>query len=156
MINVTASAEDYLSKYFENQSWILRLAPVYKKDFLLNIMRRTKILNFNYKIGSGNCKLSLCNIKNITTTVENILLNKVPYGVYIISDPLNYSYNDLLKWRKDLKYTDPFGDFDFLFSAAYYGEKILEYPVHYKARIYGKTQISRFRDGFKLMVYFMS
>tara|TARA_X000000368_G_scaffold108809_1_gene84652 strand:- start:13963 stop:15285 length:1323 start_codon:yes stop_codon:yes gene_type:complete len=61
----------------------------------------------------------------------------------------------LLKWRKDLNYTDPFGDFDFLFSAAYYGEKILEYPVHYKARIYGKTQISRFRDGFKLMVYFI-
>ena len=49
---------------------------------------------------------------------------------------------------------DPFGDFDFLFSAAYYGEKISEYPVHYKARIYGKTQINRFRDGFKLIYYF--
>ena len=24
----------------------------------------------------------------------------LPAGVYIISDPLNYSYNDLLKWRK--------------------------------------------------------
>lgn len=61
----------------------------------------------------------------------------------------------LLSWRKELNYSDPFGDFDFLFSAAYFGEKILEYPVHYKARVYGETQISRFSDGFKLIVYFM-
>jgi hypothetical protein len=62
--------------------------------------------------------------------------------------------NRIISWRKDLNSLDPFGDFDFLFSAAYYGEKISEYPVHYKARIYGKTQINRFRDGFKLIYYF--
>jgi len=62
--------------------------------------------------------------------------------------------NRIISWRKDLNNLDPFGDFDFLFSAAYYGEKISEYPVHYKARIYGKTQINRFRDGFKLIYYF--
>ena len=62
--------------------------------------------------------------------------------------------NKLMNWRKDLNNLDPFGDFDFIFSAAYYGEKISEYPVHYKARIYGKTQINRFRDGFKLIYYF--
>ena len=55
----------------------------------------------------------------------------------------------ILEWRKDLNYLDPFGDFDFLFSAAYCGEKIVEYPVHYKARVYGETQIRRYRDGFK-------
>ena len=63
--------------------------------------------------------------------------------------------NKLMNWRKDLNNLDPFGDFDFIFSAAYYGEKISEYPVHYKARIYGKTQINRFRDGFKLIYYFL-
>jgi hypothetical protein len=62
--------------------------------------------------------------------------------------------NRIISWRKDLNSLDPFGDFDFLFSAAYYGEKNSEYPVHYKARIYGKTQINRFRDGFKLIYYF--
>jgi len=61
----------------------------------------------------------------------------------------------LKKWRKELGELDPFGDFDFLFSAAYYGEKILEYPVHYKARVYGETQINRFRDGLKLIFYFL-
>ena len=61
----------------------------------------------------------------------------------------------ILLWRKELNKLDPFGDFDFLFSAAFYGEKIVEYPVHYKARVYGKTQINRFRDGFKLIIYFI-
>ena len=63
--------------------------------------------------------------------------------------------DNIYEWRNKLNQLDPFGDFDLIFSAAYCGEKILEYPVHYKARIYGTTQINRFRDGFKLAVYFI-
>ena len=61
----------------------------------------------------------------------------------------------ILNWQKTLKSKDPFGDFDLIFSAAYAGDKILEYPVHYRARVYGETQISRFRDGLKLIKYFL-
>ena len=61
----------------------------------------------------------------------------------------------ILNWQKTLKSKDPFGDFDLIFSAAYAGDKILEYPVHYRARVYGETQISRFRDGLKLIRYFL-
>ena len=61
----------------------------------------------------------------------------------------------ILNWQKTLKSKDPFGDFDLIFSAAYAGDKILEYPVHYRARVYGETQISRFRDGMKLIKYFL-
>ena len=50
--------------------------------------------------------------------------------------------NKMYEWNNQLLIKDPFGDFDFIFSAAYCG-KILEYPVHYKARVYGSTQISR-------------
>ena len=57
-------------------------------------------------------------------------------------------------WRKNYNLLDPFGDFDLLFTAAFFSEKIVEIPVHYKARTYGVTQISRFRDGFKLIKYF--
>ena len=60
------------------------------------------------------------------------------------------------KWKRGLVAGDPFGDFDLIFSAAYSGEKILEYPVHYKARTYGSTQISRFTDGIKLILYFIN
>jgi len=56
-------------------------------------------------------------------------------------------------WQNTFNLKDPFGDFDLLFTAAFTGEKIIEYPVHYKSRIYGTTQIKRFRDGFKLIVY---
>lgn len=59
----------------------------------------------------------------------------------------------LLWWQKRFNLYDPFCDFDLLFAASYTGEKIVEYPIHYKSRTYGKTQISRFRDGFKLIIY---
>jgi uncharacterized membrane protein YbhN (UPF0104 family)/SAM-dependent methyltransferase len=46
---------------------------------------------------------------------------------------------------------DPFGDFDLIFGAAKANLRILEVPVHYLARRYGETQISRFRDGWLLL-----
>ncbi len=46
---------------------------------------------------------------------------------------------------------DPFGDFDLLFGASKLNLKIVEVPVRYAARIYGETQISRFRHGILLL-----
>lgn len=46
---------------------------------------------------------------------------------------------------------DPFGDFDLIFGAAKQSLRIVEVPVHYKARVFGETQISRFRDGWLLL-----
>jgi len=46
---------------------------------------------------------------------------------------------------------DPFGDFDLLFGAAALNLKIRDQPVHYKARTYGETNISRFRHGWLLL-----
>lgn len=46
---------------------------------------------------------------------------------------------------------DPFGDFDLIFGAAKQNLRIIEVPVHYGARTYGETQISRFRDGWLLL-----
>ena len=46
---------------------------------------------------------------------------------------------------------DPFGDFDLIFGAAKASLRIIEVPVHYLARKYGETQISRFRDGWLLL-----
>jgi SAM-dependent methyltransferase len=46
---------------------------------------------------------------------------------------------------------DPFGDFDLIFGATKQSQRIVEVPVHYKARTYGETQISRFRDGWLLI-----
>lgn len=46
---------------------------------------------------------------------------------------------------------DPFGDFDLLFGASRHNLKILEIPIRYGARTYGKTQIRRFYHGFILL-----
>ena len=46
---------------------------------------------------------------------------------------------------------DPFGDFDLILGAARQNLKIVEIPIHYGARTYGSTQISRFSDGFMLL-----
>ena len=42
---------------------------------------------------------------------------------------------------------DPFGDFDLLFGAAKQNLKMVELPIRYRARTYGETKISRFREG---------
>jgi glycosyltransferase involved in cell wall biosynthesis len=46
---------------------------------------------------------------------------------------------------------DPFGDFDLLFGAARMALRIVEVPVHYRERTYGKTNIQRWRHGLILL-----
>lgn len=46
---------------------------------------------------------------------------------------------------------DPFGDFDLIFGAAKLNLKIVEVPIRYRERLYGTTQISRFRHGWLLL-----
>jgi ubiquinone/menaquinone biosynthesis C-methylase UbiE len=51
---------------------------------------------------------------------------------------------------------DPFGDFDLLFGASKLNLKIIEVPVRYRRRLYGETQISRFRHGlllFRMVIF---
>ena len=46
---------------------------------------------------------------------------------------------------------DPFGDFDLLFGASRLGLRIRDVPIHYKERVYGSSNISRFRHGLLLI-----
>ncbi|MGO9744206.1 MAG: glycosyltransferase [Roseiarcus sp.] len=61
------------------------------------------------------------------------------------------AYLGIVADRKYFGDFDPFGDFDLIFGAAKQSLRIIEAPVHYKARVYGETQISRFRDGWLLL-----
>lgn len=60
-------------------------------------------------------------------------------------------YEAIARGRDYFGEFDPFGDFDLIFGAAKQNLKIVEVPVHYGARMYGATQISRFRDGWLLL-----
>jgi len=46
---------------------------------------------------------------------------------------------------------DPFGDFDLLFGASKLNLKILEVPIRYQDRSYGRTNINRFAHGWLLL-----
>jgi glycosyltransferase involved in cell wall biosynthesis len=46
---------------------------------------------------------------------------------------------------------DPFGDFDLLFGAARLSLRIVDLPVRYQERVYGTTNIDRWRHGLLLL-----
>jgi SAM-dependent methyltransferase len=46
---------------------------------------------------------------------------------------------------------DPFGDFDLLFGAAKLNRRIIDLPIRYKERVYGTTNISRWKHGMLLL-----
>lgn len=61
--------------------------------------------------------------------------------------------SDFVKYKKDYnKYlkNDPFGDFALIFTAIKHNLKVIEIPVRYKERVYGSTNINRFRHGLLL------
>jgi SAM-dependent methyltransferase len=61
---------------------------------------------------------------------------------------------DYEKIRKNREYFgefDPFGDFDLIFGASKLNLKIVEVPVRYRERKYGRTNISRFKHGWLLL-----
>ena len=64
---------------------------------------------------------------------------------------LRTDYERLASQRAYFGNFDPFGDFDLLFGASKLGLKIVDLPVRYRERVYGETQISRFKHGWMLL-----
>jgi SAM-dependent methyltransferase len=60
-------------------------------------------------------------------------------------------YTRIVSGRQYFGDFDPFGDFDLLFGASKLNLKIVEIPIRYRERTYGRTQISRFRHGLLLL-----
>jgi SAM-dependent methyltransferase len=60
-------------------------------------------------------------------------------------------YKRIAEGRAEFGDFDPFGDFDLLFGAARLNLKIMEVPIRYRARRYGETNISRWRDALLLL-----
>lgn len=61
------------------------------------------------------------------------------------------NYRRLVRQRSYFGDFDPFGDFDLLFGAAKLSLRIVDFPIRYRARTYGETQISRFTHGWMLL-----
>lgn len=93
-------SEEYINENCKCNYTMLRLAPVYSKNFTLNIERRSKIKGIPYVVGNGKQKLSLCNIKNIYEAVNYIMDNAETEvnEIYNISDSEVYEFNDLIEF----------------------------------------------------------
>ena len=63
-------------------------------------------------------------------------------------------YDRIAKERGFISLDDPFGDFDLLFGASRLHLKIIDMPVAYKSRTYGKTNIRRWLHGWYLLKMF--
>jgi hypothetical protein len=61
------------------------------------------------------------------------------------------NYLKLAAHRKFFGDFDPFGDFDLIFGAARMGLRFVEIPVHYRERIYGDSNIRRWKHGLILL-----
>ena len=51
---------------------------------------------------------------------------------------------------------DPFGDYDLIFGVAKLNLKLMDLPIRYRERVYGSTNISRWRHGwllFKMVIF---
>jgi SAM-dependent methyltransferase len=63
---------------------------------------------------------------------------------------LRTDYDRIADGREYFGDFDPFGDFDLLYGAARLGLKVIDLPVRYQPRVYGTTNISRWRHGWLL------
>jgi SAM-dependent methyltransferase len=61
------------------------------------------------------------------------------------------SYDQIVANRSYFGDFDPFGDFDLLFGASKLNLKILDLPIRYKKRVYGETNIQRWKHGWLLL-----
>lgn len=82
------------------------------------------------------------------TWILNQRIKDTLCGTKVISKK---NYEKLKGTKKFLGDFDPFGDFDLIFGAAKINLKFAEIPIRYKARVYGETNISRFRHGWMLI-----
>jgi hypothetical protein len=60
-------------------------------------------------------------------------------------------YQAIEKNRSYFGEFDPFGDFDLIFGAAKLNLRLVDLPIRYRARTYGKTNIHRWRHGWLLL-----
>jgi SAM-dependent methyltransferase len=61
------------------------------------------------------------------------------------------NYRKIAQNRSYFGQFDPFGDFDLLFGAAKLNLRIVDLPIRYRARVYGETNIQRWKHGWLLL-----
>lgn len=82
------------------------------------------------------------------TWILNQRIKDTLCGTKVIS---RKNYEALSNSREFFGDFDPFGDFDLILGASKMNLKFTEIPIRYRARVYGNTNISRFKHGWVLL-----
>jgi nucleoside-diphosphate-sugar epimerase len=105
-------AEKVIGEFSKSQQVpcaILRLCPVYSRDFLLNVAKRVylpKRIAF-YKISKGDQRLSLCSANNLIDVILACIKAPALYnGTFIIKDRNDYSINEIIAALRKALYQD--------------------------------------------------
>ena len=132
--------------------------------------------NFYEAVASGTCEFA--NGSRLVYPIEekaiqflNLCANEI-FGIlfsWLLGQPIKgtpcgtkvltkSNYQKIAENRTYFGDFDPFGDFDLLFGASKLNLKILDLPIRYKERVYGETNIQRWKQGWLLleMVVFAS
>jgi glycosyltransferase involved in cell wall biosynthesis len=95
--------------------------------------------------------LNIFGNKFFSTTFSFLLSHKIRDTLCGTKVFWRNDYERILSCREYFGDFDPFGDFELIFGAAKLNMQILEIPTRYRARVYGETQIDRFRHGWLLL-----
>lgn len=81
---------------------------------------------------------------------------QVPLGDTLCGTKLlsRADYQRIVRWREDFGDFDPFGDFELLYGARVLWLGLVDMPIGYKNRVYGETNIHRFKHGLMLLRMF--
>jgi hypothetical protein len=127
------------------------------------------LIYFFDAIASGTCEFANgCRMIYPLTQASMPWLNRIANRIFalLLSYLLNIQIKDSLCGTKAISRQnyqklsanrdffgdfDPFGDFDLLFGAAKLGLKIMDIPVRYFPRSYGKSNIRHIQDGIILL-----
>jgi nucleoside-diphosphate-sugar epimerase len=102
------AAEEEVQSFSDKKGFshtIFRLAPVYGRDFRLNIDKRVylpKQAAF-YKIGDGTQRISMCAVGNVVSAVSQGLAVEGGFrGVFNLKDREDYSMNEIIAVMRKL------------------------------------------------------
>jgi len=113
---------------FANGSRLVYPMDKQAMPFLNLCANKTFSILFTWLLGQP-IKDTLCGTKVLSReNYERIVINRAYFGNF-----------------------DPFGDFDLLFGASKLDLKIMDIPIRYKERVYGQTNIQRWKHGWLLL-----
>lgn len=144
-------AEQYLASLTGVEYSILRLTPLYGKNFTLNIDKRVYLIKNKvaYYFKAGSYTFDFCSINNVKDFIEFICKNKFENKVYLLADENSICIREIINLKKkneNLKYVLklPYFLCSFMISIIeFVGKKVKKKDFYLSKRNFDKLFLSK-------------